>query len=120
MRKPFALFTAVLVMILAGSGSQPARADAKSEFQKGCESGHGSYVENQENVQCNTSGGVTITCDYKITHCAVSAQAIYTKPIQTTAKALQEYLTGKARIDAPHGWKLVKTENAKANAQGAN
>jgi hypothetical protein len=112
MRKSLVLTAAALVMILLGSGSQPARADAKSEFQKGCEAGHGSYVENAENVQCNTSSGTTITCDYKITHCTASLQVIHIRPIPETAGALQEYLAGKARITAPHGWKIIKTQSA--------
>ena len=41
MRKSAVPATAALVMILVGAGSQPALADAKAEFKKGCEAGHG-------------------------------------------------------------------------------
>jgi hypothetical protein len=112
MRKPVAITAAALVVILLGSASQPAHADAKSEFQKGCEAGGGSYVENVDNVQCNTPSFTKITCDYKITHCTASAQVVHSRPIPASAGTLQEYMTGKSKIIAPHGWKIVKTEKA--------
>ncbi|HEY4360544.1 MAG TPA: hypothetical protein VGN17_06230 [Bryobacteraceae bacterium] len=117
MWKSIALTTAALVLVLLGPGSQPARADLRAEFQKGCESGHGSYVENVGNVQCNTSGGTTITCDYKITHCSVSAQATYTKIITESGGALQEYLNGKSKVDVPRGWTLVKSKTVESRQQ---
>ena len=101
MRKSVVLKTAALVMILAGFGSQPARADRKADFKKGGEEGHGSYVETVDNVKCNTSGGTTITCDYQITSCTASAQAIHIKHIPATAGVLQNYMTGKARLKFP-------------------
>ena len=65
-----------------------------SEFKKGCEGTgpgpHNSYVENADDVQCNTTSGTTITCDKKITHCTASAQVTYIKPIRATAGVLSE------------------------------
>ena len=65
--------TAGVLAILAGATA--AHADSKDEFKKGCQSGNppGSFVENVDNVQCNTSGGVTITCDKGITRCGVAS-----------------------------------------------
>jgi len=111
MRKSVILTTAALIMMLVG-GSQPARADAKSEFQKGCESGHGSFVETVDVVRCNTSSGTVIECDKNITGCTASAQVIQVKHISPTTRALQMYFTGKTRIAAPHGWKVVKKQSA--------
>jgi hypothetical protein len=64
-------------VFLAGAATTPAHGDSKHDFNKGCESGRppGSFVENAENVQCNTSGGTTITCDKSIKKCGVAAQA---------------------------------------------
>ena len=61
--------------ILAGAITQPAHADSKDEFKKGCESSRppGSFVENVDNVQCNTSAGVMITCDKSIKQCGVAS-----------------------------------------------
>jgi hypothetical protein len=120
MWKSLALTTAALVVMVIGPGSQSARADLRSEFQKGCQEGHGSYVENVDNVQCNTSGGTTITCDYKITHCTASAQVSYTKPISETRGALQEYLSGKSKIDPPHGWNIVRPQSTNRAGTGAS
>ena len=58
--------------ILTSASTQPAHADIRSDFKDGCASGHGSYVENVDNVQCKTSGSLTITCDKAITHCNAS------------------------------------------------
>ena len=117
MRNSVALTTVALAMILVGPGSQLAHADAASEFKKGCEGTgpgpHNSYVENADNVQCNTLSGTTITCDKKITHCSASAEVTHTEPIRTTAGALQKYMTGKDKIAPPHGWTILKTKGAK-------
>lgn len=91
MRKSVILIAGALVMILAGVDAQPARADAKSNFKQGCESGHGSYVENAENVQCNTSSGTTITCDYNITKCNASRKGKVTT-VRPTSKNLRAYM----------------------------
>jgi hypothetical protein len=91
MRKSVMLIVGATVMILAGAAAQPARADAKSNFKQGCESGHGSYVENAENVQCNSSGGTTITCDYNITKCTASRKGKVTT-IKPTSKTLRAYM----------------------------
>jgi hypothetical protein len=64
---------AAVAMVLAAGASAPARADAKGEFQKGCEAGHGSYGEDVNGVFCNSSGGVHIACDSGITHCTASS-----------------------------------------------
>ena len=91
-----------LVMLFMCAAAQPLLADAKDSFKQGCESGHGSYVENVDNVQCNTSGGTTITCDYKITKCSVSAQIV--KPFEPTKAALKGYMT---RDVAVPGWHVI-------------
>jgi hypothetical protein len=93
-------------LLLVCATAQPALADAKDEFQKGCESGHGSFVENVDNVQCNTSGGLTITCDKSITKCSVSAQII--KPIRSTLGTLKAYMTRAVRIP---GWRVVPAQS---------
>jgi hypothetical protein len=113
MLKSIALTTATLVVILVGPGLKLARADAQAEFQKGCESGHGSFVENVGNVQCNTSGGLTITCDKKITSCTVSAQVVPIKPTTNIVGAFQGYFTGKVTIAPPSGWKIAETHVVK-------
>jgi hypothetical protein len=113
MMKSIALTTATLVVMLVGPGLKPARADLKDEFQKGCESGHGSFVENVGNVQCNTSGGLTITCDKKITSCTLSAQVIPIKPTTNIGGAFQGYFTGKVKIAPPSGWQIAETRVVK-------
>lgn len=55
--------------ILTSASTQPAHADVRSDFKDGCATGHGSYVESVDNVQCKTSRSVTITCDKAIKHC---------------------------------------------------
>jgi hypothetical protein len=74
MRSSIVLIAGALA-ILAGATTTPAHADSKDDFKKGCESGRtpGSFVENAENVQCNTRGGTTITCDKSIKKCGVAA-----------------------------------------------
>lgn len=74
MRSSIVLIAGALT-IIAGTTAQPAHADSKDEFKKGCESSRppGSFVENVDNVQCNTSGGVTITCNKAITQCGVAS-----------------------------------------------
>lgn len=62
-----------LALVLASAVSSPARADSKDEFKKGCEQGGGSYGETVDGVFCNSSGGVHIACDDKITHCTASS-----------------------------------------------
>ncbi len=101
-----------LVMVLVCATAQPALADAKDEFKKGCESGTrpGSFVENVDNVQCNTSGGTTITCDKGITHCSVSAEIV--KPFKPTKANLNEYMTRTPRVS---GWKVVVPTKDKAD-----
>jgi hypothetical protein len=74
------------VLALAGGvflGVQCAYADAKDEFKKGCESGTppNSFVENVDNVQCNTTSGTVITCDKAITHCTASASPPTCSPV---------------------------------------
>ena len=113
MMKSTALAIGTLVLILVGPGSKPAHADAQAEFQKGCESGHGSFVENVGNVQCNTSGGLTITCDKQITHCSVSAEVVPIRPTTGTVGAFQGYFTGKVSIAPPSGWKIAETRIVK-------
>ena len=63
---------AALTFIIASGVSQAALADPKDEFKKGCEEGHGSYGEDVHGVFCNSSGGVHIACDEKITKCTAS------------------------------------------------
>jgi hypothetical protein len=74
MRSSIVLIAGALA-IFAGPLAQPAHADSKDEFKKGCESSRppGSFVENVDNVQCNTSGGTTITCDKSIKQCGVAS-----------------------------------------------
>jgi hypothetical protein len=62
------LITGTLAVVITAS-IHPAHADIRSDFKDGCGSGHGSYVENVDNVQCKTSRSVTITCDKAIKHC---------------------------------------------------
>ena len=116
MRKSMVLTAMALALILVGTGSQLAHADAASEFKKGCEGTgpcpHNSYVENADNVQCNTTSGTTITCDKKITHCTASAQVTYIKPIRAKAGVFQKYMTGRDKIAAPQGWTIRKTRSA--------
>ena len=78
-------------MVLASAVSMPARADTKSEFKKGCEQGGGSYGETVDGVFCNSSGGVHIACDDKITHCTASSRG-RVKIIRPTTGALRSYL----------------------------
>ena len=91
-------------MLLVGATARTVFADAKGEFKKGCESGTrpGSFVENADNVQCNTSGGTTITCDKSITKCTVSAQI--TKPFKPTKANFDKYMQGDLRVT---GWSVV-------------
>lgn len=104
MKQSAILTMGAFATIVACTISQPAlAADAKEEFKKGCESGHGSFVENVDNVQCNTSGGTTITCDKAITKCNVAALIV--KPIRPTKGTLTAYMTRGVRIA---GWKVVE------------
>jgi len=73
MRISVLIAAAAATIVLSASVSAPARADAKGEFQKGCEAGGGSYGETVDGVFCNSSGGVHIACDDKITHCTASS-----------------------------------------------
>jgi hypothetical protein len=74
MRISVIIAAAATAIVFSASISAPARADAKGEFQKGCESGGGSYGETVDGVFCNSSGGVHIACDNSITHCTASSE----------------------------------------------
>jgi hypothetical protein len=63
------MLIAGILAILTSVSTKPAHADIRSDFKNGCASGHGSYVQNVDNVQCKTSRSVTITCDKAIKHC---------------------------------------------------
>jgi hypothetical protein len=109
-----------LVIMLMFVTAKPLLAEAKDSFKKGCEEGHGSYVEEVDNVKCNTSGGLTITCDYKITHCAVSAQVV--KTIKPTMDNLKANMTRKLQFT---GWTVVPIQGksgsqAQTSSQGKN
>jgi len=72
--------------------SSPAWADLKENFAKGCREGGGSYGEDVDGVFCNTSGGVHIRCDEKITKCTASSATRAAEPIKPTRSAVQKYL----------------------------
>jgi len=73
MRISVIIAAAATAIVFSASISAPARADAKGEFQKGCEAGGGSYGEDVNGVFCNSSGGVHIACNDSITHCTASS-----------------------------------------------
>jgi hypothetical protein len=73
MRISVIIAAAATAIVFSASISAPARADAKGEFQKGCEAGGGSYGETVDGVFCNSSGGVHIACNDTITHCTASS-----------------------------------------------
>ncbi len=78
--------------ILTSASIRPAYADIRSDFKDGCASGHGTYVENVDNVQCKTSRSVTITCDKAIKHC--NATNVVVQPC-TPAISHQLGISGK-------------------------
>lgn len=94
MRKSVMLSLGAMVVIIASAASQPARADAKDEFKKGCTSGGGSYGEDVNGVFCNSSGGVHIACDDKITKCTASS-GVGVKPISPKLSNLRAIMNGK-------------------------
>jgi hypothetical protein len=73
MRISVIVAAAATAIVFSASISAPARADAKGEFQKGCESGGGSYGEDVNGVFCNSSGGMHIACNESITHCTATS-----------------------------------------------
>lgn len=113
MMKSQTIAMGTLMLLLVGLGSRPAYADSKDEFKGGCESGHGSFVENVDNVQCNTSGGLTITCDKEITSCSVSSVVVPTKRGTTIVGALQGYFTGKLKVELPPDQKIKNANSAR-------
>jgi hypothetical protein len=56
-----------------------ARRMDKDAFKKGCEAGHGSYIENPDgSFQCTTSGGGVIKCKDTTSPCPYTEQTIGT------------------------------------------
>jgi hypothetical protein len=94
-RSKFSLLVAASVMLLAGALAAPAGATEidKSQFKKGCESGGGSYVENNDgSFQCNAKSGSVVKCADTKSQCTASnakapGSGPHRPPIRTTALA---------------------------------
>jgi len=80
----------------------PARADTRSDFEKGCKDSKGTFTENAENITCSGTGRTTITCNKTATSCTASAQPGRAKPGLPTAGAFRSNATGPTTAPPVH------------------
>jgi hypothetical protein len=77
--------------VCALSLAQPAWADTRSDFEKGCKDSGGTFTENAENIMCSATGRTTITCNKAATSCTAGKQSGTVRPVRPTTGTFHGY-----------------------------